>query len=129
MPSEEHHHPRYSFIDYGYGTSHSSFAGNHRFMIRRPSLSPPPLLSVHPNAAIQDDDSLMEELQERMADSLGQGEVEIRLEMYYCDPSNPKGTWATKVNWFHTLYGRFLFWDGVRRVVRDGEEERQRKQT
>lgn len=84
---------------------------------------------VHPNTAIQDDDSLMEELQESMADTLGQVEIEIRLEMYYCDPSNPNGTWATKVNWFHTLYGRLLFWDGVRRVMRGGEEERQRKQT
>ena len=123
VPSEEHHYPRYSFVDFGYGTSHSSFAGNHRFITRRPSLSPPPVMSAHPDAAIKDDDSLIEELQEIMANPLGKDEIEIKLEMYYCNPSNPKGNSATKVNWLHTLYGRLLFWDGMRRVVRAREKE------
>lgn len=71
-------------------------------------------------------------LQESMADELGgeEGEevVEIRLEMWCCDPSNPKGVGLAVrgMGWLHKLYGRLLFWDGVRRVVR-GEEEEGRK--
>ena len=131
LPSEEHHHPQYSFIDFSYGTSTSHFAGNHRFIVRRPSSlsSPWQLLDPqHPQSANPSEDEEVALLQESMTDSLCKDDVEIRLEMYYCDPIHPKGTWATKVNWFHTLYGRLLFWEGVRRVVRGGEEERQRKQ-
>lgn len=74
--------------------------------------------------------------QESMADELEEGEeggregeVEIRLEMWCCDPSNPKGVGLAVrgMGWFHNLYGRLLFWDGVRRVVRSEEEERRKR--
>ena len=126
--SEEYHNPQYSFVDFGYGTSKSSFAGNHRFAVRRPPDTAPALLPSRPDAAVLDDDAKMEELQQEMADDLGRDEVEIRLEMYYCHPTNPKGVnfLVKKMTWFHILYSRLLFWDGVRRAVKAADEERKR---
>lgn len=60
-------------------------------------------------------------LQESMADRLGDDEIEIRLEGYYCNPMKSGGSWAEKMAWFHELYARCLFSDGIRAVLAGAE--------
>ncbi|KFZ20629.1 hypothetical protein V502_03111 [Pseudogymnoascus sp. VKM F-4520 (FW-2644)] len=46
------------------------------------------------------------------------GEVEVRLEHFRCNPSKNVPSWAECISWFHYWYAKFLFADGISSVLR-----------
>ncbi|KFY06990.1 hypothetical protein V492_07547 [Pseudogymnoascus sp. VKM F-4246] len=49
---------------------------------------------------------------------LDDGEVEIRLEHFRCNPSRNVPSWAECISWFHRWYAEFLFADGISSMLR-----------
>ncbi|KFY42162.1 hypothetical protein V495_04644 [Pseudogymnoascus sp. VKM F-4514 (FW-929)] len=97
-----------SYLDFGFGSDRGQFAGCHRFSVHRglKSKTDGELGRLNITGAFNE---------EGMPED---GEVEVRLEHFRCNPSENKPSWAEFISWFHRWYAEFLFADGISSVLR-----------
>ena len=86
--------PAPSFLDFGFGSDDSRFAGCHRFSIVR-----------NPERGKEDGGGEEEQ-------------VEIRLMAFRCNPMKDEDLFAEWIVWFHYCYAKMLFTNGVRACLR-----------
>ena len=86
-----------SHLDFGFGSDEGLFAGCHRFSIARGPLKTGVEVGAQDRQALQD--------------------VEIRLEGFFYTPRAIPDVPRRLLVWFHQLYARLLFTDGVRGVL------------
>ncbi|KFY75768.1 hypothetical protein V499_04273 [Pseudogymnoascus sp. VKM F-103] len=100
--------PLPSYLDFGFGSDRGYFAGCHRFSLHRglESEKDSELGSLNVAGTASD------------ADMLEDGEVEVRLEHFRCNPSKNVPSWAECISWFHCWYAKFLFADGISSVLK-----------
>jgi hypothetical protein len=100
--------PLPSYLDFGFGSDRGYFAGCHRFSLHRglESDKDSELGSLNVAGTASD------------ADMLEDGEVEVRLEHFRCNPSKNVPSWAECISWFHCWYAKFLFADGISSVLK-----------
>lgn len=87
-----------SYVDFAFGSSQASFAGCHRFRLRRLCEDP----------------------------ASGSSPVEINLEAFRCNPNGSLGVLDGLLSWVHRIYARLLFADGIQSIIRaasDGGED------
>jgi hypothetical protein len=84
-----------SYVDYGFGSDNYSFAGCHRFSVTRHQATP---------------DSTSETEQSK-------SQIRISLEGFTCNPSTNKPPVPEIGKWFHALYARALFANGVQAIL------------
>lgn len=99
--------PLPSYLDFGFGSDRGQFAGCHRFSIHR---------------GLESKDSELGRLNitgaTGMTELPEEGDVEVRLEHFRCNPSKNVASWAEWIPWLHFWYAKFLFADGVSSVLR-----------
>ena len=78
-----------SYIDFAFGDSRGTFAGCHRFEVIR-----------EPNE--NDDD----------------GGVSVVYSSIACNPTVETAKFSGILGWFHVVYARVLFWEGVAEILR-----------
>ncbi|KFY29722.1 hypothetical protein V494_08511 [Pseudogymnoascus sp. VKM F-4513 (FW-928)] len=100
--------PLPSYLTFGFGSDRGQFAGCHRFSIHRGLEPKKGIESGTLNVSRADDE----------AELLDDGEVEIRLEHFRCNPSRNVPSWAECISWFHRWYAEFLFADGISSMLR-----------
>jgi hypothetical protein len=83
-----------SYVDFGFGSDTYSFAGCHRFSITR-------------NPASSDTISEVEQ---------PKAHIRISLEGFTCNPQTNKSPVPEVGKWFHALYARALFANGVQAI-------------
>lgn len=84
-----------SYVDFGFGSDNFSFAGCHRFSITR-------------NPATAETISEVEQ---------SKAQIRISLEGFTCNPQVNKSPVPEVGKWFHALYARALFANGVQAVL------------
>lgn len=100
--------PLPSYLDFGFGSDRGYFAGCHRFSLYRG-------LKSKKGSELGKSDVTGTA---GRADLLEEGEVEVRLEHFRCNPSKNVPSWAEYISWFHCWYAKFLFADGISSVLR-----------
>ncbi|KIH92418.1 hypothetical protein SPBR_03214 [Sporothrix brasiliensis 5110] len=79
-----------SYVDYGFGSDTSRFAGCHRFRVTR--LPPTPETS--------------------------DAQIRIDLEHFRCNPRENVPSLAEPIQWFHFLYAKALFANGIQALLK-----------
>lgn len=88
-----------SYVDYGFGSDRYSFAGCHRFSIGS-------IYQEHCHKAGHT---------QTVSDNK-EPRVEIRLQSFTCNPKSKKMSNISILSWFHRLYAKLLFADGMRKI-------------
>jgi hypothetical protein len=81
-----------SYVDYGFGSDESRFAGCHRFRVTR---LPPALETLETT----------------------DGQIRIDLEHFRCNPQKNVPSLAERFQWFHFLYAKALFANGIQALL------------
>jgi hypothetical protein len=89
--------PGFSYVDYGFGSDESSFAGCHRFQIRRQRVK-----SEFQSSGVGEDK---------------EPQVQITLQHFRCNPTKNVPSAAEYIAKFHYVYAKALFADGIRSVL------------
>ncbi|KAJ6149833.1 hypothetical protein N7471_001032 [Penicillium samsonianum] len=76
-----------SYIDYGFGSDEFQFAGCHRFQITR------------------------------LLPTSGKPLVQLELQGFHCNPQRNRPSGTTLFRWFHYIYAKLLFANGVQSVL------------
>jgi hypothetical protein len=87
--------PSPSYADYGFGSDKRAFAGSHRFVINRKERD------------------VVDEKAEKEEEY-----VQLSVECFRCNPMINRDSWAESMPWLHYWYGRFLWAEAVRAVLR-----------
>lgn len=107
-----------SFVDIAFGQNTSTFSGCHRFEIqhvkRLPEASSQGSASHNVVKANFSTQAYSEGMVGRQDITEG---VRVIYSCFACDPVNRERRFPWALHYFHMLYARWLFWDGVRRVV------------
>lgn len=87
-----------SYVDYGFGSDEYKFAGCHRFQISRFNPDQPDSGNPIP---IKDE-----------------ARIKFSVQGFTCNPQTGKLSTGRILPWFHSVYVRLLFADGMREVLR-----------
>ncbi|KAL1893034.1 hypothetical protein Sste5346_006715 [Sporothrix stenoceras] len=79
-----------SYVDFGFGSDEARFAGSHRFRVTRLP------------AATETTDA----------------QVQIDLEHFRCNPQQNIPSLAERIQWFHFLYAKLLFANGIQAILK-----------
>lgn len=92
--------PRSSFVDIGFGSDTATFAGSHRFEVITEE-------NVDPKSDGADG-----------VDGHGDsGDVVVKLSHFRCNPLQNKPSGAEWIRWFHIIYAKMLFNDGIGEIL------------
>ena len=95
--------PEDSYVDVGFGSDRSSFAGFHRFSVSR-----------HAGT----DDRIDEFPETNSSSAHDTDSVRITLSSLSCNPTQDRPRGSSLLRSFHSMYSMFLFREGVANVLR-----------